>query len=317
MALPMPPLAPVTSAVRPLKSSTRRRICGRRGSFPAVVEGISRRTFIQAGGSLGLLALVPRTRVQRLLALAPQPGQGGRFLNAHELDTLRAVCGRLVPGPPEDPDPGALEAGAAEAIDLLLGAFAVTPPMIHAGGPYSGRHGGGHDDFAEFVALDAHAELGWRMRIEGSLGRREREFAGPVRGLQQVYREGLAHLDERAPGGGFAALPGPAQDLILSDQSDSSVQELVGAAFANTLEAMYGPPEYGGNRGLAGWTYTHWDGDRQPAGFSDAEVTGPGTSTVQLSAAALGGMERFLPGLYGARAPHGRFWLARRGLTGR
>src|SRR5213080_154008 len=171
------------------------------------------------------------------------------------------------PGPPEDPHPGALEAGAAEAIDLLLGAFAVDPPMIHAGGPFSGRHGGGRDDFAQFVRLDRHAELGWRIRLEGSLGRREREFAGPVRGLQQVYREGLKHLDERAPGGDFSALPGPAQDLILSDQSDDAVQELAGAAFSNTLEAMYGPPEYGGNKGLAGWAYTGWDGDRQPAGF--------------------------------------------------
>jgi hypothetical protein len=279
--------------------------------------GLSRRSFLRAGGALGLLALVPAGRVDALLAAAPPPGQGGRFLTAHELDTLRALVARLVPGPPEDPDPGALEAGAAEAIDLLLGAFAVDPPMIHAGGPYSGRHGG-HDGFADFVRLDRHAELGWRIRLEGSLGRADREFAGPVRGLQQIYREGLAHLDERA-GGDFAALPGPAQDLILSDQSDDAVQELVGAAFASTLEAMYGPPEYGGNRDLAGWGYTVWDGDRQPAGFTDTEVSGPGTSPAArtLSAAALRGLDRFLPALHGAPARRERPWLAARGLTGR
>jgi hypothetical protein len=285
-----------------------------------VVEGgLSRRSFLRAGGALGLLALIPPGRVDALLAAAPAPGQGGRFLTAHELDTLRALVARLVPGPPEDPDPGALETGAAEAIDLLLGAFAVDPPMIHAGGPYSGRHGG-HDDFADFVRLDRHAELGWRIRLEGSLGRPDREFAGPVRGLQQIYREGLAHLDERAPGGDFAALPAPAQDLILSDQSDAAVQELVGAAFSNTLEAMYGPPEYGGNRGLAGWTYTGWDGDRQPAGFTDAEVSGPGTGVAaraRLSPSALRGLDRFLPALHGAPAHRDRAWLARKGLTGR
>jgi hypothetical protein len=280
---------------------------------------MSRRSFIRAGGALGLLALVPAARVDSLLAAAPGPGQDGRFLGAHELDTLRALVARLVPGPPEDPDPGALEAGVAEAIDLLLGAFAVDPPMIHAGGPFSGRAGGdGHDSFADFVKLDAHAELGWRIRLEGSLGRPEREFAGPVRGLQQVYREGLAHLDERSPGGDFAALPAPARDLILSDQSDSAVQELVGAAFANTLESMYGAPEYGGNRGLVGWRYTAWDGDRQPAGFTDAEVSGPGGGgTPALSRAALRGLDRFLPALHGAGAPRERTWLARRGLTGR
>lgn len=282
-----------------------------------MAQGISRRAFLRAGGSLGLLALVPQYRIERLLAAAPAAGQAGRFLTANELDVLRAVVARLVPGPPEDPDPGAAESGAAEAIDLLLGAFAVTPPMIHAGGPYSGRHGGGHDYFADFVRLDRLAELGWRIRLEGSRGMREREFAGPVRGLQEIYREGLAHLDERAAGAGFAALPAPAQDAIMSDQSDAQVQELVGAAFANTLEAMYGAPEYGGNRGLAGWSYTHWDGDRQPAGFTDAEVTAPAPGGPVLSAAAVRGLDRFLPGLHGATAPRARPWLARRGLTGR
>src|SRR5439155_13490311 len=167
----------------------------------------------------GLLALAPPVRVRALLAAAPGARQAGRFLTAHELDTLRAVTGRLLPGPPDDPDPGALEAGAAEAIDLFLGAFTGDPPLIHAGGPFSGRAGGGHDDFADFVPLDPLAEKGWRIRLEGSQGRPDREFAGPVRGLQPVYREGLAHLDERA-GGDFAALPAPVQDAILSDQSD-------------------------------------------------------------------------------------------------
>jgi hypothetical protein len=255
--------------------------------------------------------------VDALLAAAPPPGRAGRFLSAHELDTLRALVARLVPGPPEDPDPGALDAGAAEAIDLLLGAFAVDPPMIHTGGPYSGRHGG-HDGFADFVRLDRHAELGWRIRLEGSRGLPEREFAGPVRGLQQIYREGLAHLDERA-GGHFASLPGPAQDLILSDQSDDSVQELVGAAFANTLEAMYGPPEYGGNKSLVGWGYTAWDGDRQPAGFNNAQVSDADTSppTPAMTSARIRGLEPLLTGLQGAPAPRDRAWLGRRGLTGR
>src|SRR5213082_4193175 len=130
--------------------------------------GVGRRAFLKAAGALGLLALVPARRLQALVASVPGPGQAGRFLTAHELDTLRAVTARFVPGPPDDPDPGALEAGVAEAIDLMLGAFRVRPPLIHAGGPFSGRAGGRRDDFAHFVPLDRLAALGWRIRLEGS-----------------------------------------------------------------------------------------------------------------------------------------------------
>ena len=46
-------------------------------------------------------------------------------------------------------------------------------------------------------------ELAWRTRIEGSERRAEREFNGPVVGLQQLYREGIAAL-----GADFADLDG-------------------------------------------------------------------------------------------------------------
>src|SRR5207248_6458165 len=146
----------------------------------------------------------------------------------------------------------------------------------------------------------------------GTLGRPEREFAGPVTGLQQLYRAGLKHLDDKA-GGDFAALPGPAQDLILSDQSDSDLQDFLGLAFDNCLDFMYGAPEYGGNKGLAGWLYSNWPGDRQPRGYTPEQVStassepkagGPDTAT----------FARFAPHLPGGRAPHGRWWLRRKGL---
>ena len=242
---------------------------------------LSRRSFLAAGGAVGLLALAPAERVTSLIASARSAHGDGRFLTKHELATLRAVVARLIPGPPYDTDPGAAEAGVAEAIDLLLGAFRVKPPLIHAGGPFSGRAGGGHDDFARFVPLDRHARLGWRIRLEGSRGMRSREFAGPVTGLQQIYRRGLRHLDARSRGNyhvDFAALPAPAQDALLSDQSDDAMQELVGTALANAVEAMYGPPEYGGNRKLVGWKPLRWPGDLQPRGSSRAAVShaGPG-----------------------------------------
>ena len=205
----------------------------------------------------------------------PAPRSPGHFLTTHELDTLRIVCRCLIPGPPDDPDPGADQAGVAEAIDLLLAAFSQYPPRIHAGGPFSARAGAKQDDFAEFVPLDPHAELGWRIRIEGSLGLPEREFAGPVVGLQQIYRRGLAHLDRQSEslfGAFFAILPGPVQDTLLADPYDADTQAFVAVAFANALEAMYGAPEYGGNRGLVGWHYTRWPGDDQPRGYRRNEV---------------------------------------------
>src|SRR5438876_8693294 len=278
---------------------------------------ISRRSLLKSTGAIGVLAFVAPARVQALISQVAQSAGPGRFLTAAELTTLRGVTARLIPGPPEDPDPGALEARCAEAIDLLLGAFAVDPPLIHAGGPFSDRAGAQHDDFADFVALDAHAALGWRIRLEGSQGLPEREFAGPVTGLQEIYRSGLAHLDERSQqafGVDFKDAPGPAQDLLLSDQTDSDLQTFVGAALANTLEAMYGPPEYGGNRDLIGWGYTRWPGDLQPRGSTDAEVSQPGPDTGSITGAMLDDLQRFLPGLTGQRASRTQFWLGRSGM---
>ena len=112
-------------------------------------------------------------------------------------------------------------------------------------------------------------------------------------------------------------LPGPAQDAILSDQSDDRVQELVGVAFANTVEAMYGPPEYGGNRRLAGWSYTRWPGDRQPRGFTDRQVSELDAGDPGLDAKAMAGLDRFIPALAGGRSPRDRFWARSPGLRAR
>lgn len=276
-----------------------------------------RRSFLGAAGALGLLALLPGCGSSSPLAVLPGRGEPGRFLDAHELDTLRAVTARFIPGPPEDADPGALEARAAEAIDLLLAAFMSPRPPIHAGGPFSDRAGAAHDDFADFVPLDALAELGWRIRIEGSLGIAAREFAGPVVGLQQIYRDGLAHLDARAGqrfGSDFVDAPVAEQEELLADLTDADGQTFVGAALANTVEFMYGAPEYGGNQGLAGWTYTNWPGDSQPRGFTDAEVGTAGPVTLGLAAgdaAAL--LEKFIGGFAGRRATRAASWRRLRG----
>jgi Gluconate 2-dehydrogenase subunit 3 len=149
----------------------------------------------------------------------------------------------------------------ADYVDGLLGAFLVDPPRIWAGGPYSGRHGG-EAGFEQFLALGTVEELAWRTRIEGSRGRPEREFNGPVVGLQERYAEGLDRL-----GVDFADLGSDEQDARLAD--DPGFARLL---YEHACEGMYGDPVYGGNRSQVGWVAVGFGGDVQPRGWTDAEV---------------------------------------------
>ena len=273
---------------------------------------LNRRSFVAATGTIGLLALASPARVGALLAEARAASPRGRFLTAAEVVTLTALCDRLIPGPPQDPTPGAVQAGVPEAIDLLLGAFELDPPLIYAGGPFSNRAGSKRDDFAQFVELDRQEELAWRIRLEGSRGLREREFAGPVKGLQEIYQEGLAVLNARArtaAGVDYAQASATVQDQILARRRDKAVQGFLGAALANTLEAMYGPPEYGANRDLVGWASNDWPGDQQPRGSARVQVTQPDAGPAAPDAVI---EVRALSGLAGRPAPRGAWWLGRR-----
>ena len=201
----------------------------------------------------------------------PTPTQPVSFLSDAELVTLRAAVDRFIPGQPEDADPGAVVACCAEAISLFLGAFLTDPPFIYAGGPFSDRGGAPQNDFLEFIDLDVYEETAWRLLIEGSQGRPELEFNGPVIGAQQIYRDGLAQLDNRA-GGSFANASAVQRDQILNDTGDAVVQAFVDIAYPDTLEFMYGPPEYGGNKNLVGWNANSFDGDVHPRGYTDDQV---------------------------------------------
>ena len=183
-----------------------------------------------------------------------------RFLTEHEYAVVNAAAERLIP--PAGAHPGGAALGVAEYLDRLLGAFSVDPPLIFAGGPFSGR-AGGDPSFARFLPLSRHEDLAWRTRIEGSLGRAEREFNGPVRGWQQIYREGIAAL-----GTDFADVDGDEQDRRLATH-----RELRRLLYEHACEGAYGPPEYGGNRDLAGWHAIEFPGDSQPRGYTDDEVS--------------------------------------------
>jgi hypothetical protein len=181
------------------------------------------------------------------------------FLSHDQRRILEAACARLVPA---DQDPDGAEAGAADYIDGLLGAFFTDPPRIWAGGPFSGRYGG-EPSFAGFHRLSAQDELAWRTRIEGSNGISERERLGPVVGLQEQYTAGLAALGED-----FPTLPAEQQDERLR-----SAGLFLNLLHEHVCEGLYAAPEYGGNRDLIGWRSIGYLGDVQPRGYSDAEVS--------------------------------------------
>jgi hypothetical protein len=184
------------------------------------------------------------------------------WLTEREYLVLRAACAQMMPS--DQGAPGAEEAGVADYIDTLLGAFTFEPPRIWAGGPTSGRKGG-EAGFINFHPLSTLDELAWRMRLEGSLGLPEREFNGPVVGLQEKFRQGLAAL-----GADFAEVDGAEQERRL--RSDEGFCDLL---YGHCCEGMYGAPEYGGNRDGIGWAYIGRDGDVQPRGYSDEDVSGP------------------------------------------
>lgn len=238
--------------------------------------GITRRTVLRDGTFATLALMVGGALGESIAVALPAPGRR-LFLNGPELTTLRALVDVFIP--PDD-KPGGAQAGCADAIDALLGAFEVDPPLIYAGGGFSGRRSSRGNDFEDFVALDPYERRGWRLRIKGSRSKDD-GVNGPVIGWQEIYRDGLAALDHGAGGdGAFARLPLPLRELAVRTADNRAVTRMVDIAWPQSWQFMYGAPEYGGNRGLAGWRMIGWDGDVQPRGWSPEEVeAGPATGS--------------------------------------
>ena len=194
---------------------------------------------------------------------SPKTRQSRRFFTSHEAAVVNDATARIAPGPRDDPaeagHPGAREAGVTDYIDLMLGAFGAlgeseTPaPMIFAGGPWSNRHTPGPDLMASFIKLDPVTCIAWRERLAD---------------WRQQYTQGIATLDKLA-GGDFTKATPPGQDKILARPDVSAFMSLL---FEHTIEGMYANPEYGGNRGLAGWKDISFPGDIQPRGYTKDEV---------------------------------------------
>ena len=188
-------------------------------------------------------------------------GRTLRFFTADQAAVVEAATARIAPGPADDPaeagHPGAREADVTGYIDSMLGALGSlddAAPLVFAGGPWSNRHTSGPDLMARFLALDPVGRIAWRRRLTG---------------WQQQYRQGIATLDKLA-GGDFTKASGAKQDKILVM---SALSDFVPLLFEHTIEGLYAAPEYGGNRGLAGWKEIGFPGDIQPRGYTADEVS--------------------------------------------
>lgn len=217
---------------------------------------LSRRAFVGSVGFLVLLQRLPRPLVEAAFA-APRPL---RFLDEHQAAVVTEATARLVPGPTDEASeaghPGAREAGVVHYVDLMLSAFAEDPPRIYAGGAWSDRRGGAENLIERFVPLSRAEERAWRARIDG---------------LRRRYVVGITALD-RSANGTFAQAPPPRQDAILASKRHAAFRRLL---FEHAVEGMYAVPEYGGNRGLAGWVEIGYAGDVAPLGWPAERVTGP------------------------------------------
>ena len=200
-------------------------------------------------------------------------GQSPRFFSSHQAAVVEDATARIAPGPGDDPaeagHPGAREAGVTGYIDAMLGALAALGtgnagdaggggnggpvPVILAGGPWSNRHAPGRDFMASFIALDPVSRIAWRKRLSD---------------WRQQYASGIATLDKLA-GGDFTKATAARQDTILAR---SEVSTFLSLLFEHTIEGMYSNPEYGGNRGMAGWKDISYPGDSQPLGYTAVEV---------------------------------------------
>ena len=173
------------------------------------------------------------------------------FLSETDRQALEAAARRLMPGG-TDPatEPGAVDAGALDYIELTLTAFDVDPPRIWASGPWRGAGGDPTNHYLTFTELGRIEEIAWRRRIEG---------------WQQTYRDGLTAL-----GADFATADAGEQDARLA--ANPALRDVL---WEHLCEGMYAAPEYGGNRDLIGWKSIHYEGDTLPNGWTDEEVTYP------------------------------------------
>jgi len=230
---------------------------------------LGRRDFMKALSVLAALAMIPLTPIRR---------RRRGYLTAHEMATLAALCDCVIP---PDHEPGASALGAPRYIDRLLSAFDRPDrlPRIFAGGPFSHRHDGQRNGFKDFVPLTRLEELRWRAELFGSAAVAGTDLndaaLGPLKGLREIYREGVAKVDQVA-GGSFVNLSRADRERVFAQLGRTTFTPdprrggltFVDHLVQHTVEACLALPEYGGNRARIGWRMVGLEGDSAPLGYS-------------------------------------------------
>ncbi|HSM69103.1 MAG TPA: gluconate 2-dehydrogenase subunit 3 family protein [Xanthomonadales bacterium] len=106
-------------------------------------------------------------------------------------------------------------------------------------------------------------------------------LGGFMQGAADMLREGLADLDRRASGAGFASLDFDRQTAVLAQVEESP---FFGTMLFLTQAGMFAMPQHGGNRDEAGWSllgFDHRNAWQPPFGYYDAQLSEEGTADVQ------------------------------------
>jgi len=246
---------------------------------------ITRRSLLQLLGAGAGLVLLPRCHSSSPPAY--------RFLTPEEVLGLGALADAILP---PDQEPGGSALGTCQFVDRTLSAFEGGGP-VWAGGPDSGRaplpaaDGTAStqfptDSFNTALPMDRVHQLYWRYLVYGSTVQPGPNDAldGPYPGYQAIIRTGLANAQAKSQ-----SLFGLPLEKLEYANSITVVQDLLadttngGAEFITLLmtfvaQACFAAPEYGGNTNLGGWKIAHWEGDRQPLGYSWYD---PATSNYQ------------------------------------
>lgn len=199
----------------------------------------SRRQFLAASASGAALAGVALPlRADTRKPAVPLDQYQPEYLNAAEWSFIMAATARLIPS--DGDGPGAIEARVPVFIDRQL----------------AGDFGAGAD---------------WYMKGPHN------PAATPLAGYQtpltpaQVYREGIAAFDAwclATHGAKFAELKPETQDQALTALQGGKVgltpelRDFFSLLLGNTKEGYFADPKYGGNHGMAAWSYIGFPGAR-------------------------------------------------------
>lgn len=254
---------------------------------------------VPSGDSIGAREAGVADYIQGLLSAFPGGDvNGDGVLSAADVTAAIAALGS------DDGNADVDGSGVVDSADVALAQRAIFASVLlgeavspggmplFGGGPFSGRNpfpdpstGTPSSEFppnrfADPLPLPRVKRLAWTVRLLGAAAVPE-VAANPLAtsslgvDLRQRYRLGIAALNAASQtqfAADFAALDEAQQDGVLGSfrRQQPIFYEL---AVHHTIEGILCAPEYGGNRDLAGWQLTNFDGDSQPLGYAIYDAT--------------------------------------------